>query len=72
MNPLTLWVDFLLQLKGNIYIREIAAMKKSPETTAKPEIKIKENPKAEAMKKAPDEVIAMAIRDAMLKEKEKR
>jgi hypothetical protein len=36
------------------------------------EIQIKENPKAEAIKKAHDEVIAMAIRDAMLKEKEKR
>ncbi len=47
-------------------------MKKLPATTAKPEIKIKENPKAEAIKKAPNEVIAMAIRDVMLKEKEKK
>lgn len=47
-------------------------MKKLPATATKTEIKIKENPKAEAIKKAPDEVIAMAIRDAMLKEKEKR
>ena len=47
-------------------------MKKSPSTTAKSEIKLKENPKAEAIKKTPDEVIAMAIRDAMLKEKEKK
>jgi hypothetical protein len=47
-------------------------MKKLPATTAKPGIKIKENPKAEAIKKAPDEVIAKAIRDVMLKEKEKR
>ena len=46
-------------------------MKKLPATTPKQEIKIKENPKAEAMKKAPAEVIAMAIRDAMLKEKMK-
>ncbi len=46
-------------------------MKKLPAPTGKHEIKIKENPKAEAIKKAPDEVIAMAIRDAMLKEKEK-
>lgn len=47
-------------------------MKKIPATTSKSEIIIKENPKAEAIKKAPDEVIAMAIRDAMLKEKEKK
>lgn len=47
-------------------------MKNLPATAAKTEIKIKENPKAEAIKKAPNEVIAMAIRDAMLKEKEKR
>lgn len=47
-------------------------MKKLPATTAKSEIRIKENPKAEAVKKAPDEVIAKAIRDVMLKEKVKR
>ena len=47
-------------------------MKKLPATTAKSDIKIKENHKAEAIKKAPDEVIALAIRDAMLKEKEKQ
>ena len=47
-------------------------MKKLPATISKSEIKIKENPKAEAIKNAPDEVIAMAIRDAMLKEKEKK
>ena len=47
-------------------------MKKVPATTAKSEIKIRENPKAVAIKKAPEEVIAMAIRDAMIKEKEKR
>ena len=35
-------------------------------------IKIKENPKATALKKAPDEVIAMAIRDTLLKEKGKK
>lgn len=46
-------------------------MKKLPQTTVKNEIKIKKNPKAEALKKAPDEVIAKAIRDALLKEKEK-
>ena len=45
--------------------------KKLPEPAKKEEIKIKENPKAEAMKKAPDEMIAMAIRDALLKDKEK-
>ncbi len=37
----------------------------------KSEIKIKKNEKAEAMKKAPDEVIARAIHDAIMKEHEK-
>ena len=37
----------------------------------KKEITVKKNAKAEAMKKAPDEVIAMAIRDALLKDKQK-
>ena len=45
--------------------------KKLPIIESKTEIKIKENPKAEAMKKAPDEVVAMAIRDALLKDKKK-
>ena len=45
--------------------------KNLPKPETKKEIKIKENPKAEVMKKAPDEVIAMAIRDALLKDKEK-
>lgn len=44
--------------------------KKSPVETGKTEIKIKSSPKADAVKRAPDEVIAMAIRDAMLKDKE--
>ena len=42
-----------------------------PVSEPKAEIKLKESPKAKAMKNAPDEVIAMAIRDAMLKEKER-
>ena len=46
--------------------------KNLPATAAKAEIKIKENPKAEAIKKAPDEVIALAIRDALLKDKESK
>ena len=46
--------------------------KKLPSTDTKQEIKIKSNPKAEAIKKAPDEVIAMAIRDALLKDKAKQ
>lgn len=37
----------------------------------KKEIVIKKNPKAVALEKAPDEVIAMAIRDAINKDKEK-
>ena len=36
------------------------------------EIKVKMSPKAEKMKNAPDEVIAMAIRDTLLKDKEKK
>ncbi len=35
----------------------------------KAEIKVKENPKAEAIKKVPDEDVAMAIRDMLLREK---
>ena len=38
----------------------------------KAEIQLKKNQKAEAMKKAPDEVIARAIHDALIKEHEKR
>ena len=37
----------------------------------KPEITIKKNPTLEAIKRAPDEAIAMAIHDAILKEHEK-
>ena len=46
--------------------------KKLPVVSGKGEIKLKSNPKANAVKKAPDEVIAMAIRDAMLKDKENK
>lgn len=46
--------------------------KKLPVEKTKEEIKVKKSKKAEAMKKAPDEVIAMAIRDMLLKEKEKK
>ena len=38
----------------------------------KAEIVIKKDAKAEAMKKAPDEVIARAIHDVLLKDHEKR
>ena len=44
--------------------------KDDPEKKA--EIKIKKNPHAEAMKKAPDEIIARAIHDALVKEHEKK
>ena len=43
--------------------------KSLPPATKKAEIKLKTNPKAEAIRKAPDEVVAMAIRDAILKDK---
>ncbi len=36
---------------------------------SKAEIKLKENPKAAAIKKAPDEVVAKAIREMIQKEK---
>ena len=39
-----------------------------PAKTAKQEIRIKKNAKAEALKNAPDEVIARAIHDTLLKE----
>ena len=45
--------------------------KNLPATSKKAEIKVKQNPTAEAIKKAPDEVIARAIHDALVKEHEK-
>ncbi len=42
--------------------------RKLPVPSPKGEIKIKENPTAEAIKKAPDEAIAKAIHDAILKD----
>lgn len=45
--------------------------KNLPVPSAKGEIKIKQNPTAEAIKKAPDEVIARAIHDALVKKHEK-
>ncbi len=44
--------------------------KQLPVSDKKQEIKIKKSPTAEAMKKAPDEVIARAIHDVLLKQKE--
>ena len=44
--------------------------KQLPVPDKKQEIKIKKSPTAEAMKKAPDEVIARAIHDVLLKQKE--
>ncbi len=41
--------------------------KKLPAEMQKKEIKVKTNSKAEALKKAPDEVVARAIQDALLK-----
>ena len=40
--------------------------KKLPASSQKAEIKIKKNPTAEAIKKAPDEAIAKAIHDAIV------
>ena len=51
--------------------KEADKKKDLPASVQKSEIKIKENPKATAMKKAPDEVIAMAIRDAIRKDHNK-
>ncbi len=44
--------------------------KQLPATGKKQEIKVKSSPTAEAMKKAPDEAIARAIHDVLLKQKE--
>ena len=44
--------------------------KKQSGSTTRPEIKLKSSPKADAMKKAPDEVIAMAIREALIKDRD--
>ena len=43
--------------------------KKLPVSSPKTEIKIKESPAAKAIKKAPDEAIAKAIHDMLVKEK---
>jgi hypothetical protein len=43
--------------------------KKLPDKNTKQEIKVKKSPAAEALKRAPDEAIARAIHDALLKEK---
>ena len=45
--------------------------KNLPATSKKAEIKVKQTPTAEDIKKAPDEVIARAIHDALVKEHEK-
>lgn len=44
--------------------------KKLPDKGKKQEIKVKQSPAAEALKRAPDEAIARAIHDALLKEKQ--
>ena len=44
--------------------------KQFPASGKKQENKVKRSPTAEAMKKAPDEVIARAIHDVLLKQKE--
>ena len=44
--------------------------KQVPSSEKMREIKIKNSPAAEALKKAPDEAIAKAIHDALLRQKE--
>ena len=44
--------------------------KQLPASGKKQEIKVKNSPAAEALKRAPDEAIARAIHDALLKQKE--
>ncbi len=44
--------------------------KKLPTEVKKQEIKVKNNPTAEVLKNAPDEAIARAIHDALLKDRE--
>ena len=44
--------------------------KQLPTTDKKREIQVKNSPAAEALKKAPDEAIARAIHDALVKQKE--
>ena len=41
--------------------------KKLPDKSKKQEIKVKKNPTAEALKRAPEEALARAIHDAMIK-----
>ncbi len=44
--------------------------KQLPATDKKQKIQVKNSPAAEALKKAPDEAIARAIHDALVKQKE--
>ena len=44
--------------------------KKLPAESPKQEIKVKKNSKAEVLKRAPDELIARAIHDTLLKQHE--
>ncbi len=60
--------------KWGLLQNEVNRMNKDSDKSLTPaakkaEIKLKTNPKAEAIRKAPDEVVAMAIRDAILKDK---
>ena len=41
-------------------------------SNVKKEIKVRQNPKAEKLKNAPDEALAMAIRDTLLKDKKNK
>jgi hypothetical protein len=50
-------------------INKHAGGKQPPAISSKKEIQIKKNPTAEAIRRAPDEVIAKAIHDAILKDK---
>ena len=43
--------------------------KKHPAKGKKQEIKVKKNPTAEALKKAPDEALARAIHEVLLKQR---
>ena len=45
--------------------------KNLPVPSTKSEIKVKKNPTAEAIKRAPDEVVARAIHEALVKDHEK-
>ncbi len=63
-------LDCIINIGGPKIIMNGKNEKQVPSSEKMREIKIKNSPAAEALKKAPDEAIAKAIHDALLRQKE--